>query len=145
MLAKPKCVTPMTRERMPDWLRSMLIDKGVLTAQGLTIRAKIITHRPCGIPTLAGIDGRVAGLDTWCDLGQLSPHGELQAMLDGRRTYRLYGGELDPRDRWNTLGHPASHDRPVFAEHRCGQPIPANWCLTPQPSPARPDLEEIPW
>ena len=131
---------------MPDWLRSMLIDKGVLTAQGLTIRAKVMTHRACGFPTLAGIDARVAGLDAWCDLGQLSPYGELHALLDGRRTYRLHRGELDPRDRWNTAGHPAGHDLPVFAEHRCHQPIPATWCLPSLPTTSRPvATSEVPF
>jgi hypothetical protein len=131
---------------MPDWLRSMLIDKGVLTAQGLTIRAKVITHRECGLPTLAGIDGRVAGLDAWCDLGQLSPEGELQALLDGRRTYRLHRGELDPRDRWNIPHHPPGHDNPVFAQHRCHQPILATWCLPTQTTAARtPATTEVPF
>ena len=51
----------------------MLEAKGVISAQGLTANARIHTHRPCGIPTLAGFDNHRCALDTWCDLAQLSP------------------------------------------------------------------------
>ncbi len=119
---------------MPDWLRSALIDKGVLTAQGLSRRAKVITHRPCGMPTMSGIDRDPCGLDAWCDLGQLTADGEFQALLDGRRTYEVSNQRLHPRDRWSIPGHPASPTTVVLAEHRCHQPIPATWCQPPRPA-----------
>ncbi len=121
---------PMTSTPMPPWLRSMLEAKGVISAQGLTSKARIHTHRPCGIPTLAGFDNHTAALDAWCDLAQLSPTGEALALLDNRRTYRLWNGtELRRRDRWTIPGHPPTENLPVFAEHRCHQPIPATWTI----------------
>lgn len=138
---------PMTGNPMPSWLRSMLEAKGVISAQGLTGKARIVTHRTCGIPTLAGFDDHVAALDAWCDLGQLTAEGELRALLDGRQTYRLWNGrELRRRDRWNIPGHPPTQRAPVFAEHRCHHPIPATWCMPPTShNTPTPVTEEIPF
>lgn len=139
---------PMTRQPMPRWMRSMLEAKGVISAQGLTATARIHTHRPCGIPTLAGFDDHVAALDAWCDLAQLSTLGEALALLDHRRTYQLWNdSHLRRRDRWNIPGHPPSERVPVFAEHRCHAPIPATWCLPPTPAeqPTAPADSEVPF
>lgn len=135
-------------EQMAAWMRQMLIDKGVLTEQGLSRKARIRTHRPCGLPTLAGIDSDLAGLDAWCDLGELHAYGEAMALISGRRTYELWGGRLGHRDQWQIQGRPAGSSRhPVFSEHRCHDPIPPDWITPSKPAPIRTarNLEEIPW
>lgn len=115
----------------------MLVDKGVMSEGGLTRRAKLISHRPCSFPTLAGLDADLAALDAWCDLGELTLEGEALALLDGRRTYELHGGRLSRRNHWMIQGRPAGTTRyPVFAEHRCHKPIPAAWCIPHRPEPA---------
>ena len=126
----------MTGQTMPAWLRSMLVDKGYMTHDGVTFRARIRTCRHCHLPAVAGIDDN--GLTTWCDPGELSPDGELQALLDGRRTWDLYGGTgLTLRTRSAIAYRPAGDQRrPVLAEHRCHQAIPATWCMPPIHRPA---------
>ena len=112
-----------------QWLRSMLIDKGVLSEAGLTRNAGIRTCRTCRTSCLAGI--AITGLDTWLDPHQLHTAGELQALLDGRRTFNLYAGkQLMPRDRHLMAAYPAGYkQRPTFAAHRCDQPIPTTWTI----------------
>lgn len=118
------------------WLTSMLVDKGVMSEGGLTRRAKLIEHRPCNFPTLGGLDADRAALDALCDLGELTLYGEAMALLDGRRTYELHAGRLSRRDKWQIAGRPAAASRwPVFAEHRCHDPIPASWCIPHLPAP----------
>jgi hypothetical protein len=88
------------------------------------------------MPTLAGIDD--LGLDTWCDLGELTPHGEAHALLDSRWTYELADPQLVHRTTIHITWQPAatSGRRPVFAQHRCHAPIPAAWTI-PSPAPQR--------
>jgi hypothetical protein len=107
----------------------MLVDKGVLSETGLTRNAGIRACRKCRTNCLAGID--INGLDTWTDPKQLHPAGELQALLDGGRTFSLYAGkQLVPRDRHWIRCYPAGHpQRPTFAAHRCDQPIPTTWTI----------------
>jgi len=116
-----------------QWLRSMLIDKGVMSESGLTRNAGIRTCRTCHQHCLAGID--INGRDTWLDPQQLHPAGELQALLDCRRTFSLYAGkQLVPRDHHWIKSYPAGHkQRPTFATHTCGQPIPTTWTLKETP------------
>ncbi len=115
------------------WLATMLIDKGVMSESGLTRNAGIRTCRTCHQHCLAGID--INGRDTWLDPQQLHPAGELQALLDDRRTFNLYAGKhLMPRDRHLMAAYPAGHkQRPTFAAHRCGQPIPTTWTIKETP------------
>lgn len=110
-----------------QWLRSMLVDKGVLSEAGLTRNAGIRTCRKCRTSCLAGI--AITGLDTWLEPHQLHTAGELHALLDCRRTFSLYAGkQLIPRDRHWISNYPAGHpQRPTFATHTCGQPIPTTW------------------
>lgn len=119
---------------MPAWLESLLIDKGVLTAQGLSRKAKVVIHRDCGLPTVAGFDADRCALDAWCDPAQLTADGEAWALLDGRATYELRVDRLERRDRWTIPGRPPSHELPVLAAHRCHAPIPAAWRLPPAPA-----------
>ena len=116
-----------------QWLRSMLHDKGVLSETGLTRNAGLRTCRTCRQHCLAGI--AITGLDTWLDPRQLHPVGELQALLDNRRTFNLYAGkQLVPRDRHLIAAYPAGHpQRPTFATHTCGQPIPSTWTIKEHP------------
>ena len=116
-----------------QWLRSMLIDKGVLSEAGLSRNAGIRTCRTCRTSCLAGI--AINGLDTWLDPRQLHPAGELQSLLDGRPTFSLYAGkQLVPRDRHWISNYPAGHpQRPTFATHTCGQPIPTTWTIKETP------------
>ena len=131
---------------MAPWLRSMLIDKGVMSEGGLTRTAHIRTHRSCGLPTMSGISD--LGFDTWCDLAELTTTGEAEALLTGRHTYELYAGRsLYHRDRWTIHSRPAGGERhPVLAEHRCAEQLPADWILrrpeTTAPAPAL-DHDEI--
>ena len=116
-----------------QWIRSMLIDKGVLSEAGLTRNAGIRTCRTCRHHCLAGI--AITGLDTWLDPQPLHPAGELHALLDCRRTFSLYAGkQLVPRDRHWIKSYPAGHaKRPTFATHTCGQPIPTTWTIKETP------------
>lgn len=131
---------------MPDWLRSHLVETGVLTPSGLGRKAQLRTHHPCGIPTLRGLDADVCALEAVVDLGELSTVGEVHALLDGRRTYELNRrGELRDRRHYDIARRPAGTVT-VLADHRCASPIPAAWCV-PAPSPAarQTDTEEIPF
>lgn len=137
----------MSASTMPDWLKRQLIDKGVLTESGLGRKAQIRRHKPCGIPTMVGLDAEVMAFQATCDLGELTAAGEAQALLEGRRTYELnLRGEIRYRDRYAITGRPAGARTTVLADHRCAQPIPAAWCV-PAPAPAarQSDTEEIPF
>jgi hypothetical protein len=138
-----------TTTTMPEWLKTMLIDQGRLSETGLTRRARIRTHKPCHLPTLAGYDADTCALDTWCDLAELTLAGEVHALLAGRTTYELTTERLYRRDRWTITGRPAGRMTPVFAEHRCHAPIPATWAVPPLPAqpapPATPSSQEAPF
>jgi len=105
----------------------MLVEKGVLSEAGLTRNAGIRTCRTCRQHCLAGI--AITGLDTWLDPNPLLPPGELHALLDYRQTFNLYAGkQLIPRDRHLIRAYPAGNpQRPTFATHTCGEPIPTIW------------------
>jgi len=135
----------MTSKRMPKWLQSMLIEKGVISEAGLGRKAWIKTCRKCSTPTLAGLDADVCAFDAWCDLGELSPAGEAAALLDGRRTYQLfYTNSLSYRHSWHITSRPAGDPQhPVFATHRCGEPIPAVWCVPPTQQAAHLEPEGV--
>ena len=115
------------------WLTAMLVEKGVLSEAGLTRNAGIRTCRTCRQHCLAGI--AITGLDTWTDTQQLHPAGELQSLLDNRPTFSLYASrQLVPRDRHWIRCYPAGHkQRPTFATHRCGHPIPTDWTIKETP------------
>ena len=59
----------------------------------------------------------------------------IHALLDCRRTFSLYGGkQLVPRDAHWISNYPAGHpQRPTFATHTCGQPIPSTWTIKETP------------
>src|SRR5438067_2808555 len=85
----------------------------------------LISRRPacrpcprCRCLMFTGID---EGVPYRTDIIPLSIHGEMAALLTGRKTFGLHGGYLCHRDAGRmtldvTYGRPA-----VFANHRCGQ------------------------
>ena len=115
-----------------DYLKALLIDKGVMTEQGLTRKARLVIHRPCGLLTLSGLDADLAALEAWCDPYALTNQGEFQAIIAGRRTYQLRGDRLDHRDKWIIPGRPAEGRYPVYASHDCQVRLPMEWRL-PRP------------
>ncbi|MDP1877991.1 MAG: hypothetical protein Q8M17_10610 [Actinomycetota bacterium] len=136
-------MTTTSTTPMPAWLRSMLQAKGVISETGLTRNAGIRTHRPCHAACIAGIDDN--GFDTWTDPTELTPTGELQALLDGRRTWDLHAHRaLTLRTSISIQHRPAGNPaRPVLAQHRCHQPIPSSWAMPPwEPLAAPPSTED---
>lgn len=142
---------------MPAWMQRMLIDKGVLGHNGLSDRARIHTCRQCRLPVLAGWDARSGALDAWCDLAELTLEGELQALLDNRQTYHLDADRIQRRNRYAIQAIPAGgqlpinerprypfEQYPVFAQHRCNEPIPTAWTVQPLTELAAPTTEGEP-
>lgn len=137
-------------DSMPDWLRAQLIEKGYLSETGLSQKARIIRHRACGLPCLAGLDSDMCALEAYTDLAELSPLGEAEALLQGRRTYEYYPHRkhLRLRNHWSIRARPAGSGNPIFAEHHCEQPVPADWTVPTKPhKPAARQLKnkEIPF
>lgn len=110
---------------------------GGRTPTGATRKASLRTCR-CHQPILVGLDADRCALAAACDPYPLTPAGEVWALRDGRWTYLLAGGQLQPRDRWNIPGHPPDDATRVLAEHRCGHPIPDERRAPPPPAPPRP-------
>lgn len=102
-----------------------------------------MTVHGCGGEVLRGLDSAVAALTATVDPYPLSPLGEVEALRDGRRTYYLHWGALEPRDRYTIPGHPPSHALLVLAAHRCDQPIPETWIKPPAPAAPRQPVEEF--
>ena len=101
-------------------------------------RAALRTCRTCGTPTLTGLDADRAALTITVDATALTPAGEVWALQDGRRTYELRNGQLDPRTRWNIPDRPPSPNRTVLTTHTCHHPIPPEYHRPPSPRPTRP-------
>jgi len=70
---------------------------------------------------------------------RFSHDGELFALLNDRRTYELDGGRLYRRDSHSIARRPPTELRPVLAEHRCGDPIPARVARPTRTPPASTD------
>jgi hypothetical protein len=85
----------------------------------------------CGQTILSGLDADRAAFTVEVDPQHLSDSGELLAVIFGRKTYSLnIGHVLRRRDQWH-LRNPSN--RPVLAEHLCGEPIPERWLGQVQP------------
>jgi hypothetical protein len=118
---------------MDPWLRNMLIETGRMSQQGLTRNARVIPCRHCKLPTIAGFDADMCALDAWCDIDELNPRHEIQALLDNRNTYELvpHGGgryRFTYRDQWRVKTPP---NHPLLATHRCDDPLNPEW-LAPE-------------
>lgn len=74
----------------------------------------------CGEPILVGWDGDMCALAVRLDVYPLNPAGEVAALQQGVRTYRLKQGRLQVRDRYNIPGALPSHEVLVVRDHRCG-------------------------
>lgn len=134
---------------LPDHVRRHLEATGVLTADGFSRRARLHPCRACAQPVVSGLDANVCALTGHADPHPLTASGEVAALLDGRTTYELTDrvdrSELDARDTWDIRARPAGGDPPVLAEHRCRQPIPADWQATTSRTPAPPDSADPPF
>lgn len=129
---------------MNTWLRQLLTDKGVLTENGLSRKAKIRRHK-CGTACIAGLDAPLLAFEAWCDLTPLSNHGEAQALIHGRRTYDLTQRELNRRDTHH-IAHQPAHTTTVLTEHLCHQPVPPDWAAPQQKAtPPTADPNHIPF
>ena len=102
-----------------------------------------VTRHACGAVVIEGLDGKACAFIVAVDPQPVTAAGEVAAIRDGRGTWRIWHGQLDPRDQWNIPGHPPGDPWPVHAEHRCHQPLPAAW-LAPVPDPV-PTPKELSW
>lgn len=108
-----------------------------------TSRRAQLTHCPCGMPTLTGLDNDRCAFPANADLSFLTWPGEIAAIhLDGRVTYALLAGTLFRRDE-PTRSTESTH--PIVAEHRCGDPIPDTWRKPTPPTRRREDTNEPPF
>ena len=78
--------------------------------------------RKCRRIVLTAWDADMCAILVHLEPHALTPHGEVWALRDGRRTYNLTRTGIDRRDRWNIPGKPPSIDRVVLASHECSSP-----------------------
>jgi hypothetical protein len=77
----------------------------------------------CGVETLSGVDGDVAGFAVVVDSYAITHRAELACVVLGRRTAERDGeGRLKDRRPGQVVHRPAFW--PVHAHHVCGQPLP---------------------
>ena len=94
----------------------------------------------CGLIVLRGLDDPDCGMPATVDPMTLTTLGEVWSVLDGRKTYRLYGSTPFTTGMWYRL--PYNRERSpvgkkdgsgvvrVVAQHRCNYPIPNFMGLT---------------
>lgn len=102
------------------------IAAGHMTAQGISRRARAELCKGCGRALMRGLDAERCASDVRVDPHPLSALGELQALVDGVRTFELHWRgryEIDYRDDFSIAGRtPGSlHNVDVVAEHKCGR------------------------
>lgn len=113
---------------MPDHVLAHLIRIGRLDDDGISRRAHARLCRACGAVTMAGLDDDKVAVTARVDPVPLSPLGEAQVLMSGRRTYALEytsrGYRLDPRTAAHIRRAPAGSvpGIDVVGEHRCGAP-----------------------
>jgi len=103
---------------IPEWLKERL---------GIPTRGRGVRHTRCLVcnaDVLAGFDEDACAKPAIVDPHPLSVIGELLALLEDRRTYRLdqhgQGMALWHRSHWQIKGSPASDTVLVLTDHRCG-------------------------
>lgn len=102
----------------------------------------------CGEPVLVGWDADRCALLVALDVYPLTAAGEVAALQQDLRTYRLRNGKLQVRSQYNIPGKVPSHDVLVIRAHRCGSFIdPAHRLpkLPTTPAPALQETERLPF
>ena len=94
--------------RTPPWLAAKI--------RANQRQARDGTCRRCGAPLLAGLDADVCAFTVTADPAPVGPGAELRALMAGRASFDLLGGELHRRDRWHVTGR---RRWPVLLEHVC--------------------------
>jgi hypothetical protein len=88
---------------------------------------------------VAGLDADSCAFEVWTDIDPLTADGEVQVLITGRATYDLWGPTdrqtLEERRAAHIAKAPAGGSRPVLAEHRCAEPLPAAWVIPFAPTP----------
>jgi hypothetical protein len=107
-------------------LTHLLTERGLITTDGITRRARAHLCPTCRQPTIAGLDHDRTAATARCDPQPLNALGELAATLTHRQTYsltwRYNRWELDPRWPEHITAHPAGQPDnhfDVLAEHTC--------------------------
>lgn len=113
---------------IPDWLQRYLIGIGRWDTDGVR-RAVSATMCRCGRRVLRALDDDIAAHTVTVDPAPLDAAGELQALISGRKTYRLTyrrdHWELDRR--WDIdIAAQSPSVVHVLVSHECGKPIVGN-------------------
>lgn len=117
---------------MPAHLVRHLIAIGRMDADGVSRRAHATSCAKCGAVVMVGLDHDSCAMTVYADPVPLTPIGEVEVLLAGRRTYDLAytsrGYRLDPRFAAHIKATPAGSAPgvDVVAGHRCGAPRPSN-------------------
>jgi hypothetical protein len=104
-----------------------LIDAGVLWADGVSRRARLVACPRCRQAVIRGLDDPDNAMEARCDPWPLSVQGEVAALVEGLGTFDLSregdGRALDYRYAESIQGRPAglTPDWDVVVEHRCGR------------------------
>lgn len=116
---------------MPPHVVAHLIATGRIDADGISRRAHATRCRSCGATVFIGLDDDKVAATARVDLVPLTPLGEVEVLLSGRRTYDLEytsrGYRIDPRFAAHIKRAPAGSlaGVDVVAEHRCGAKAPS--------------------
>lgn len=107
----------MTRRPLPDHVRQHLVDTGRIGVDGTGRQAQLRRCPTCRAAVVVGLDAARCALRVVCDPARLDQVGEAVAVLSGRRTYELWGRELERRNAFKIR---AGMRKPVIAQHSCG-------------------------
>jgi hypothetical protein len=124
---------------IPDWLQRHLVDIGRWDADGVHRAVSSTTCRRCGARILVALDDDICAIAVQTDPGPINAAGELQALLTGRKTYRLRHTyrrwELDRRTPMDIAAERPEHIH-VLVSHQCGNAISGNGpaILNPRPT-----------
>ncbi len=111
----------------------------------MRLRAKPTRCPRCLEWILSGPDGDVAALHARLELPRLSPWGEAMARGTGRRTYQVTrDGRIWRRIDDQQITANSALAVWVHAEHKCADPVPAEW-IAPINVPPKADSDECPF
>lgn len=107
--------------------RAAIALTGAVTERGISRRLAATVCRHCHVPTVCALDADVCAFEVALDPTPLDPIGEVLALAAGRTTYDVVsaktGPQIEPRNPFRIA---QSRRHQVLAEHRCGQPLPAD-------------------